>query len=104
MSTGRLAAIQRAEDTIKHFDTAQDPIRNIAIAVVNTVLPEITDAKQLLGVPEGSILVYESAPGIYRSLTLSGRQLLGLVFGEAAPADPEAVLRRHGKLTVVWMP
>jgi hypothetical protein len=104
MSTARNAAIDRAVDTIRHFDTTQDPIRNIAIAVVNTLNPQITDSKQLLGVPEGSILIFESGPNTYRPLTLSSGRLWGRVPGVMDPVDPVDVLKHYGKLTAVWMP
>jgi hypothetical protein len=106
MSTGRLAAIQRAEDTIKHFDTAQDPIRNIAIAVVNTLYPELREARQLAGVPDGSILIVRLHRGVMPVEWNASSQRLLSASGQPffRTGDPHDIIGSYGPLTVVWMP
>jgi hypothetical protein len=103
MSTARNAAIDRAVDTIRHFDNTQDPIRSVAIAVINTLNPQITDAKQMIGVPEGSILIVPVHSGVTPATWRAGRLWEDLERAKSSHA-PEWVLERYGPLTVVWMP
>jgi hypothetical protein len=104
MSTARNAAIDRAAETIRHFDTTQDLIRNIAIAVVNTLYPEILDARQMIGVPEGSIVIVSGPTFLERPLTWYAGNLHGRLPGVMDPVKPEFVIEHYGPLTVVWMP
>lgn len=103
VSTARNAAIQRIEDTLRHFDD-QDSKRNVAIAVANAIYPLITDAKQLRGVPEGSILVASYRGGLHRPLIWEDGKLHGRIPGTMDPVAPEQILARRSPLTVVWMP
>jgi hypothetical protein len=103
MSTARNAAIDRAADTIKHFDTTQDPIRNIAIAVVNTLNPQIFDAKQMIGVPKGSILITARTDVLVYQFDGFDLHLLK-VGGSGGSFNPYYIIKDWGPLTVVWMP
>ena len=72
-------------------------VEDIALSVVDAVLPRITKTKQLLGVPEGSLLVAPDGRPYY----LEGMQLVGVrSLQQMGPGFVEA----YGPLTVVAMP
>lgn len=114
MSTLRSAAIQRIRDALV-ASTAERYGRPIffdgdldlmADAVSNALYPEITDAKQLLGVPEGSLLITDTRPRVTVYRWVSGE------LWETSDVDkqridrfaPAYVIMDKGPLTVVWMP
>ena len=101
--SSRVFMIDKAEETLRLF-TAEDPTRNSAIAVVNTLLPEITSPDQLYGgVPEGSILIVEVQAGA-RAVRWEDGHLHGNLRADQMPMDPAWVLERYGPMTVVLMP
>lgn len=102
MSTARAATIQRVEDILRLFDD-HDPKRNVAIALLNTMYPEIREAKQLKGVPEGSILIVPVQAGV-RPMVWEDNKLHGALRVDAMPVTAEWTIERYGPLTVVWMP
>jgi hypothetical protein len=111
MSTARAAAIARATDAIRQFfsstgDKSKYPFtdQEVAEAVIDQVYPKITKAKQLLGVPEGSILVAEYPGELYRPLIWEDGKLHGRVDAMVTDVTPEVIINRRGPLTVVWMP
>jgi hypothetical protein len=104
MSTGREAALARAADALKSYvglDSTDAP----AEAVINAVLPQITEAKQLAGVPDGSILIVPLYRGVLPVEWNASSQKL-LTPGGAVPGfeNPHDVIGAYGPLTVVWMP
>ena len=102
MSTAQLATIQRVEDVLRLFDD-HDPKRNVAIAVVNTIYPEITQAKQLAGVPEGSILI-TTRPDVIVYRWQDGNLHTLRTRGPGDSFNPVYIIMDWGPLTVVWMP
>ena len=84
---------------------------NFARAAVDALLPEIREAKQMAGVPEGSILIVETTlryvdrPSAACLWWLGGKLHGGI---EPSPGsggiEPVWVLDTHGPMTVVWMP
>lgn len=112
MSTGRAAAIARAEDAIAGFSPydlhGESPLdtEEMARAVINAVLPEIREPREMRGVPEGSILI-----SMRPSVTVyhwKGGDLHKLQTGGGPPGEgafnPSYIVRDWGPLTVVWMP
>ena len=99
MST-RNHLIDETEQTLRRRIVSGDPVRNIAESVVNTLLPLITEEKQLLGVPEGSVLYVPYHDDTFFFTWRDGR-LNNL--GGGGGFTPEYILR-WGHLTVVWMP
>lgn len=58
MSTTRSSAYARVQDVLRATGVAADPaFEDVAEAVIDAVLPLITEQRQLLGVPDDSILI-----------------------------------------------
>lgn len=74
-----------------------------AEAIVETLLPQITSPKQMLGVPEGSILIVEVQAGA-RALRWEDGFLHGNLRADHMPMPPDWVIERYGPLTLVWTP
>ena len=104
MSTQGLAFV-RAEEAINKLEEHEaDPsVAQYAEAVVNAVLPEISDPSQLRGVPEGSILIVPVQAGA-RAARWEDGLLHGDIKADRMPMDPKWVIDRYGPITVVWMP
>ena len=108
MSTARTPATARIRDTLRQVIPLQSIPSNSFIdettdAVIDAIYPEIADAKQLKGVPEGSILI-ATIPGGVRPLTWERMELYGRLPGIVDPVAPQWVINKYGPLTVVWMP
>jgi hypothetical protein len=69
----------------------------LAAGVLNALLPQITEARQLLGVPENSILV---TPDGYVYRVRDG----ALTNDHTGINVGKAFIEAQGPLTVVWMP
>jgi hypothetical protein len=93
---------KRAKDAIAGVRDEWDIPTDAALAagVLNALLPQITEARQMLGVPEGSILIHPVQGGGARTLTWEDGKLLG----HSVKYTPEWLIERYGPLTVVWMP
>jgi len=72
-------------------------------AVVDTLLPQIFSDKQMVGVPEGSILIVEVQAGA-RAVRWEDGHLHGKLRADGMPMDPKWVIERYGPMTLVWMP
>jgi hypothetical protein len=106
MSTARGSATARAVDGIKAaYEDYDIPTHaEIAELVVEHVYPEITNAKQMLGVPKGSILI-TARPDVLVVYSWDGFDLhLLKVGGPGGSFNPSYIIKDWGPLTVVWMP
>jgi hypothetical protein len=104
MSTPRDAAIARAADGIKAAYSDYDIPTHAEIAeyVVGRIYPQITDAKQFLGVPEGSIVAEYWLGAMRPPYTWEGGKLHRR--GNDVGTTPAELLRGPGEVYVLWMP
>lgn len=97
--------IQRTIEAIKavrdEYDIPNDA--ELAEGVVNTLFPQIFNARQFVGVPEGAGIVV-AVMGGYSFMWYRGGKLHGDLKRTLEALDPEWVISRYGPLTVVWMP
>jgi hypothetical protein len=102
------SAAARAKDAIQQFDDRlhlSEPLSTeIAETVTKFIYLEITNAKQMIGVPEGAILIVPIGGGYVRPLVWSAGQFHGRMPGVMDPVSADHVIGRYGSLTVVWMP
>jgi hypothetical protein len=80
-----------------------------AEAVVDALLPLITEPKQMAGVPEGSVVLVETATphdvrGSVAFLWWRGGKLHGSLEAKTGGIDPVWVIDKYGPMTLVWMP
>jgi hypothetical protein len=91
---------ERAKNAIAGVRDEWDIPTDAALAkgVLNALLPQITEMRQLFGVPEGSLLIdIEGNP--YR---LTNGQLVNERNQRGRVTQP--YINKYGPLTVVWMP
>lgn len=93
--------IKRVVDVIESDES--DTIEEGAETIVDALMPQLTDKKQMLGVPDGSILIVEVQAGA-RAVRWEDGHLHGNLRADGMPMDPAWVIDRYGPLTVVWMP
>ena len=96
------AMIEKARSALSSIDPTSG-FKEQAAAVVDYLLPEIADPRQMLGVPEGSILIVEVQAGA-RPVRWEGGLLHGYLRADQMPMNPQWVIERYGPMTVVWMP
>jgi hypothetical protein len=83
---------------------------NFARAAVDALLPQITEARQMAGVPEGAVLIVETTTPGDRPSAACLWWLKGKLYGGIDPSpgsagiEPVWVIDRYGPMTVVWMP
>ncbi len=107
--SSRKALIKKTEDALRAYFNEQSwdepgyAATDAAPRLLDAMLPQITEARQMLGVPERSILTVEVQAGA-RALRWDGSFLHGDLRADRMPQRPAEVIERYGPLTVVWMP
>jgi hypothetical protein len=104
MSTPLGAAIARVVDTLK-LARPEEITNNtdvLAADLVAAIHPQITDARQFLGVPEGSIVAEYWLGAMRPPYTWEG----GKLHRRANPImlTPEELLKGPGEVYVLWTP
>ena len=101
MSTTRSSAYERAHDAIRKFfdgtDTYPFTSADVAEAVIDVVIPLITEQRQLLGVPDGSVLL-DRRNTVYK---IRNGYLENILTGWRADKN---LVEEQGPLVVVAMP
>lgn len=94
----------RATDGIKAAYEDYDIPTHAEIAefVVSALYPQLTDAKQFLGVPEGSIVAEYWLGRMRPPWTWEGGKLHRR--GDDLSKTPEELLKGPGEVYVLWMP
>ena len=104
MSTPLGAATARVVDTLKlaRPEEITDNTDGLAADLVAAVYPRIYDAKQFIGVPEGSIVAEYWLGAMRPPYTWEGGKLHRR--GSPFPVTAEELLKGPGEVYVLWMP